>query len=680
MEDVSVMRTSKSTSTIRKRKANNTAVQFEDDPGLSVPLNFDLSVVPELVPLDWFIEKLIAQHERDRDTIRPTSFKKLKEALNLILANLLNAYTMSPQCFVRVSRSPNSYVSKGNRYQQRPISFVCLQKVINYMADHNPPLIAFVNGFKDDRTAHDELNSQKKRPSIGKLSRIKATGDLLAIVVKHLEICTNGRIADDASLSNLPPITTKIILPGEMIVSSSTSEIIQLRAAKGKKDRKTKLMKYKDSDETKRMQSNLVKWNAFVQQHWLDLFLPDDELERLYRSHVRGSGDDKFFFKKKTRPTFVDLSLVRLYRVFNNGTFDQGGRFYGGWWQEIPKEYRKNITINGNHTREVDYSTIHPAMLYARVGLPLPDDAYSIAGLEEYRDTLTKPTLLALINAKKNVKAPDRLPEGWTWQQLQEAIINKNEPIREYLNSDIGLKLQRKDADIAEDVMLQMMDSGHLVLPIHDSFLVSAGETETLTEAMKSVYRKHTGGDIELKIKLSFIDELEIPTENGEPPDLKEIISLLESDSDYSRYRKRWSEFERRQVRESSLPVVIAPSLVPDRTKQSYRDITVTPVLDRPGYFQASYDGKPLVKSEHPFLDGARKLLALGADPGEELRMYHEGKSNIALRGKIGEAAKLTVGEAAKSGPHFRRWKRFGSPDGVLRIRGKSVVPERGTG
>jgi hypothetical protein len=59
--------------------------------------------------------------------------------------------------------------------------------------------------------------------------------------------------------------------------------------------------------------------------------------------------------------------LVR--RVFNNSKWDQGGRFYGGWWQRCPKDYRKKIKMDGVMTAEVDFSGLHIVLLYAQEGI-----------------------------------------------------------------------------------------------------------------------------------------------------------------------------------------------------------------------------------------------------------------------------------------------------------------------
>jgi hypothetical protein len=46
---------------------------------------------------------------------------------------------------------------------------------------------------------------------------------------------------------------------------------------------------------------------------------------------------------------------AQLHRVFNRGSFDLGGRFYGGHWQNIPSiGGRDEIKIDGKATTEID--------------------------------------------------------------------------------------------------------------------------------------------------------------------------------------------------------------------------------------------------------------------------------------------------------------------------------------
>ena len=45
----------------------------------------------------------------------------------------------------------------------------------------------------------------------------------------------------------------------------------------------------------------------------------------------------------------IDLTRRMLVRIFSNGRFDQGGRFYRGWWENVPSEYRRYITTDGKN-------------------------------------------------------------------------------------------------------------------------------------------------------------------------------------------------------------------------------------------------------------------------------------------------------------------------------------------
>jgi hypothetical protein len=47
-------------------------------------------------------------------------------------------------------------------------------------------------------------------------------------------------------------------------------------------------------------------------------------------------------------------------------------RFYGGWWQLIPGDYRVFITINSNWTVQLDYSGMHFAIMYAALDMDIP--------------------------------------------------------------------------------------------------------------------------------------------------------------------------------------------------------------------------------------------------------------------------------------------------------------------
>jgi hypothetical protein len=74
-----------------------------------------------------------------------------------------------------------------------------------------------------------------------------------------------------------------------------------------------------------------------------------------------------------------------LRRIFARGSFKLGGRAYG-WYQNIPKEWRKRITINGSATAELDFRAMHLSMLYNEANTLMPaGDPYAIPGWQRGR-------------------------------------------------------------------------------------------------------------------------------------------------------------------------------------------------------------------------------------------------------------------------------------------------------
>jgi len=199
----------------------------------------------------------------------------------------------------------------------------------------------------------------------------------------------------------------------------------------------------------------------------------------------------------------VDLAcpMARIY----NRDFDRGGRFYpmGTSWQNIKSEARKALTIDGEPVVELDFKTLHPAILYAEAGVKMPADCYAIDGWP--RD-LVKVAMLTLINARTahaarlSIANNDRMAQrakpgsqeaiGYA-SALIEAIKRAHAPIAHAFHSDAGARLMRIDSDMAEAVMHDLiMRKGIVTLPVHDSFLVPVSKRDELEAAMMDAAHK----------------------------------------------------------------------------------------------------------------------------------------------------------------------------------------------
>jgi hypothetical protein len=189
----------------------------------------------------------------------------------------------------------------------------------------------------------------------------------------------------------------------------------------------------------------------------------------------------------------VGAASSTLYRVFNR-EFSYGGRLYGGWWQNIPSGRRADITIGGAETVEIDYRALHPSMLYSLAGKPMEGDPYDLAG---WPRALVKVAFNTLINAESRQAAIRSIAneiggEGAhaKARALVREIEAKHAPIAHRFGSGAGLRLQRRDSDLAEAILLKLAAQGVVTLPIHDSFIVPDRDNGFLIEVMADELQK----------------------------------------------------------------------------------------------------------------------------------------------------------------------------------------------
>ena len=177
----------------------------------------------------------------------------------------------------------------------------------------------------------------------------------------------------------------------------------------------------------------------------------------------------------------------------NSTSFDEGGRFYGAWWHNIPSAYRAFITIDGKFTDEFDYGRIHPTILYADKGIVLEGDAYDIGIGEEHRGII-KQSFNAMVQAKSKLTTPpkdiDWKSTGKTWKELRQLILDKHEPINDSFFCGMGNRLQFRDSQLAEQIMLHFARRDVPVLPVHDSFIIIRGLYSELVDAMHDEFEK----------------------------------------------------------------------------------------------------------------------------------------------------------------------------------------------
>ena len=288
------------------------------------------------------------------------------------------------------------------------------------------------------------------------------------------------------------------------------------------------LVSYLEDKDTQLWRDNLKKINSCFSQHMIDLRIKDEEYQSLQERLL--IDDDK-------EP--IDLTQKVLVRIFINNSFGEGGRFYRGWWQNIPGEYRPYITINSKLTQEHDYSQLNPNMIYSLYNHELgSEDAYSRVLGPEHRDTV-KEAFNAMFQANTELKSkPSKLnldEIGMSWKELREAILNAHKPIKDLFFTGLGNRLQFEDSIIAESIMLQFAKMDYPALPIHDSFIMhhAFGNSGELEEAMRRAFYERFNRDIGISRELVTTHSI---SEINKNEDLSDVFKL---DGPYSLYNKR---------------------------------------------------------------------------------------------------------------------------------------------
>tara|TARA_R110002050_G_C8951997_1_gene513464 strand:- start:2929 stop:4443 length:1515 start_codon:yes stop_codon:yes gene_type:complete len=320
---------------------------------------------------------------------------------------------------------------------------------------------------------------------------------------------TKSRVTRIRAIGSLKRDVNKISCHAITVSSSRETLWVQetIKSWFDKRTGKTKKIKekreYSDSVETRKMRNNLNIINQKLHETFIGLWIKDREHTKLNK---RLNQSEKYE---------LNFNDKYLDRIFNDVNFSLGGRFYHGWWQDVPKVYRPYITINHQAVVELDYKHLHPAILYGMENLKelwRGFDAYTldIEGFNaEHRDAL-KLLFQCLINNDSEKEALNSIRSKglassfpFSPKELLQEMIKKHIPIKEYFfNKEMGKQLQRIDSDIAEYCMLEMINKyDSLILPVHDSFIVQQDKIHILKDVMIEAYNKLVGGKVPIDEK-----------------------------------------------------------------------------------------------------------------------------------------------------------------------------------
>jgi hypothetical protein len=354
---------------------------------------------------------------------------------------------MNSQNWLAVSRNQKAAEYKVNsRFNLYGVSDRII-KVIDHMVDTG--LVEQVLGYNDRDKGTDS-----------RLSRIKPT----PILNDYLDDIATGKV--------------------QQVVNFDRESIIM-------KDDAGNIVEYEDTKESKRNRADLKRYNKL-----------------LAKTDISIAGENIFTFSDKQtgHQRTVDMNSNKFVtRIHNRSNFAFGGRFYGGYWQLLPKKIRADIKINGQDTVEYDYAGLHISILAAKEQVEIDGDPYSVPLIDEMIDPIEqrkflKIVVLVAINSKsvesacraicsKHSKAfPSHIERKGRHsfiKSLLSLFLEKNSWMSKYVCADVGIQLMYEDSKIASMIINSFTKMKVAILCVHDSFIVPVEYEQELLNQMK---------------------------------------------------------------------------------------------------------------------------------------------------------------------------------------------------
>ena len=269
------------------------------------------------------------------------------------------------------------------------------------------------------------------------------------------------------------------------------------------KDSKKNLEEYKNTPATNSMRNKLFAYNNLLLQ-----------------TRIKLKRNKKVNGYLELHP--ANFKNIEYYRIFNDSSFERGGRFYGPWWVTLNKDIRRRITLNDEKTEELDYSSLGIHLLYSQENLNYYDlndsvsDPYTLKGVDANEREVNKKIITIALNmspedrhrkfvytVRKKIKKTNdersilgikkllKVPTPREVHKRLRIFKKENVPIEHYLFTGVGTKLQFKDSCIAESVIERMVSMRIPILVVHDSFIVQYRNRELLRGLMNDVCIEH---------------------------------------------------------------------------------------------------------------------------------------------------------------------------------------------
>ncbi len=200
----------------------------------------------------------------------------------------------------------------------------------------------------------------------------------------------------------------------------------------------------------------------------------------------------------------IDPTKRALRRIFNNGSWYEGGRLFGGFWETMPRAMRfRHLRFatpdhpEGESIANVDFDQLFPHLAYHHVGTePTEGDLYDIEG-----DGLNRKGWKQLFNAQLFAQSPLKTwPRGcreafdrpMSFRQACDMLEERHRPIAHLFGTGIGFRFMLMESTALIEALGYLHAEGIPALPLHDSVLVPNPGPNVQRSCFKSPRAQHS--------------------------------------------------------------------------------------------------------------------------------------------------------------------------------------------
>ena len=265
---------------------------------------------------------------------------------------------------------------------------------------------------------------------------------------------------------------------------------------------------YHDTAQTRLYRDAMGRLNAILKNASIDFI--DDGLEPVI---------DPF-----------DRTMKRHFVILKDQEprFDQSGRLYGGFWQNLKSDRRRHIRIDGEPIANLDFGSMYTRLAYLEVGATPPEgDLYAIPGCEGYRSGIKLAMNCFLFDGGNRSKWPvelgvgigsdkdaeidplgeaascdARLPKGWGVGKTRAAILAVHPALKGAWGRHLGYKLMHTESEILVAVLETLFARNITALGLHDGIFVAASKGDEAKAVMIDKAAEVAGGRIPVSVKL----------------------------------------------------------------------------------------------------------------------------------------------------------------------------------